>query len=117
MRKMKIYIKCAALILVAGVIASCFPVNHFKLVKRYRNDAERYEEIRSSGNHSGGQGLVYVAQYLDEARKANRRWDNQRARTMLELCEELLIGIENPAAVPTTLVPIYERAQPAEPQD
>jgi|GEM_PF-6229688 len=103
-----------AVLFAAFFITACFPLKHSRLKGRYRKDFNRYEAAKKVSHLSvAGKRLRYAEQALEEAREAIKRWDHERAGTMLYLAEEHLDAIDNPPVIPESLRDLY--APPGEP--
>lgn len=103
--------------MMAASLSSCFIGNHIKLSAKAHDANDRYDDLRKGETSpSEGSALSYVGSYLDEARSANRRWDNVRARLFIGLANEQMDFIEHPPQLPPTLTPIYENLRSVEPQ-
>jgi len=100
-------IKIITILAVTALVSACMPVNHFKLNKRYREDASRFETMEKSSPTGSEKNLERARQALDDARRALKRWDHERARTMLYLAEEHLKALSKPSAIPEPLRKMY----------
>lgn len=110
-------IAISALLTIAMMVSSCFPVNHVRLQQRYKRDYDRFQSVkRDEVSPNSRQSLEYAGQYLEDAKKANKRWDHARARVMLKLAEKHLDRIDSPPEIPPGLLKLYEEVETTTPE-
>ena len=100
-------IQTITILALTALVSGCMPVNHFKLNKRYREDTSRFETLKKSSQAGSEKSLERARKALDDARRALKRWDHERARTMLDLAEEHLKALSKPSAIPEPLRKMY----------
>ncbi len=107
----------SALLTIAMMVSSCFPVNHVRMQQRYKRDYDRFQSIkRGEVSPNSRQSMEYAGQYLEDAKKANKRWDHARARVLLRLAEEHLDRIDSPPEISPGLLELYEKVESTTPE-
>ena len=96
------------LILLCFASTGCFAVNHAKLSKQLKIETNRYETLKSAEMNPGGiNQMQKTNEMLAEARIALKRWDHERARTLLDFAGSQLDLLTAPPETPQNILDLY----------